>query len=399
MRVLTADETGLVKVWQVESRKLLVTHGLGHQSRVRGVRGLCWGLASDGTSPDYSRVHVGRENGVVEDWSVSHTAAKGKKLPASATVNQRSQREGCPASIVSLHALPGTASEADSPPTMVACSATGEVRVAPCDAAAGEGSSFKAPAPVHTAIGRGGVLATGGQDNDIKVWDVATGQCTWRAKNVPMDAKLQLSVPVWPSALAPLRAAHEDPALTALLAGTAHRHIRLYDTRAARRPRQTIDYGEHRITALCVIGGGGGSAHTAIVGDAAGELTALDLRALRRRRRYGEPGGGAVRAFAVHPTLPVFAAVGLDRVCRVYDVSGGGGGGGAPLAALYLKQRASRVLFCDEGRATPDGAIDRAAAALEGGDDGWGSAEEYEMGAGSSEEGDAEESEMESEGD
>lgn len=44
-----------------------------------------------------------------------------------------------------------------------------------------------------------GVLAAGGKERELGLWDVASGQCSWEAKNVPHD-KLDLRLPVWVTA-------------------------------------------------------------------------------------------------------------------------------------------------------------------------------------------------------
>jgi hypothetical protein len=53
-------------------------------------------------------------------------------------------------------------------------------------------------------------------------------------------------------------------------------------------------------------------------GDSSGLVEALDLRAARLAGGLKGLTGG-VRALACHPTLPVLAAVSLNRFLRLYD--------------------------------------------------------------------------------
>jgi WD40 repeat protein len=388
MRVVTADETGLIKVIAVETREVLAVGGLEQQSRERCVKALCWGHSSSAAA-DYSCLHVGRDDGVVESWSLAHTASRGSKVRGTAALNTSAAaaRPGFPKGLTSLAAVSGLGSDATAA-VVAGVSAAGEVHIS-SSSGSDKGTTFSTGGPVNATSWRGASLATGGKEHDVQLWDLSTQQCTWRAKNVPMDYKLQLRIPVWVTAVAPLHSTEQDPLQQQLIAGTAHKHVRLYDARAHRRPVKSLDYGEYRITALVVAAGG----REALIADAAGEVTCLDLRTFRRRRRYSG-GGGSTRCLALHPSLPVFAAVGLDRMCRVYDIdsssssstSSSSSGHTEPLHSIYLKQRANRVLFCEEGRVSvpgaggsdaPDGADVSSDAEEE--EAGWGSGEEYDM--------------------
>jgi ribosome biogenesis protein NSA1 len=388
MRVVTADETGLIKVIAVETREVLAVSGLEQQSRERCVKALSWGNSSNSGAADYSCLHVGREDGVVESWSLKHTASRGSKVRGTAALSTSAAaaRPGFPEGLMSLAAVSGLSSDnSAAAAAVVGVSATGDVHISSSSSSGSDqGTTFNTGGPVDATSWRGTTLATGGKERDVQLWDLHTQQCTWRAKNVPMDYKLQLRIPVWVTAVAPLHSAQEDPLQQQLIAGTAYKHLRFYDARAHRRPVKSLDYGEYRITALVVAGGG----REAIIADAAGEVTCLDLRTLRRRRRYSG-GGGSTRCLALHPTLPVFAAVGLDRMCRVYDInssssSSSKSGHTEPLHSIYLKQRANRVLFCEEGRVTSASKSDAPGGAdvssdAEDEEAGWGSGEEYDM--------------------
>ncbi len=59
---------------------------------------------------------------------------------------------------------------------------------------------------------------------------------SFEAKNVPQD-KLRLRVPVWITCLSFLGADNK------VVTGTAYKHMRVYDTKADRRPIMSIDIG------------------------------------------------------------------------------------------------------------------------------------------------------------
>lgn len=134
--------------------------------------------------------------------------------------------------------------------------------------------------------------------------------------------------------------------------GTAYKQIRLYDVRQdsrTRRPFASTPEGllEHRITSLCQV-----DEHQLVAGDAAGYMYGFDIRTMSRKKdnrtrinlgRYVGPSG-SVRQIKKHPTLPLVAAVGLDRMLRIYDSNKR-----KMVDCVYLKQRLNCVLFSPEG--------------------------------------------------
>lgn len=395
MRVITADETGLVKVVRVESGECLAVSA-GQQTRARAVKTLChnnpfFSKSSSGSysskAAEYGCVHIARSAGAVETWDVSHSKRDGAdgsgcSLSLRGTVD-------CPASPLTITCLPPTAGSTNKPPRILTCSADGQVQVfsTPTDDNAPKPTLFSIRGPISTAIaagigvtgGSGAAIAAGGRENDLKIYDVLSSQCTWQAKNAPHDL-LDLRQPVWISSLVPLA---PDEGLRQIVAGTAHRQVRLYDTRAQKRPTHSVDADEHGITTMAVAPSG----LEVVVADTAGLVRVLDLRKMHWGRRFGGPGG-SVRGLAFHPTLPFLACVGLDRMMRVYNSKTA-----EQKHQVYLKQRLNAVLFDDEGEVlvTSSGGDKEGIehkkhngrGRREGGsgseDEGWGSGEEYEM--------------------
>ena len=189
-------------------------------------------------------------------------------------------------------------------------------------------------------------VAVGGRERETTMIDIETGNVIFKAKNLPPDPQTLLQQPVWPTSILFL----DDSNLMAV--GTAYKQLRLYDVRddsKMRRPTATTPEGllEYRVTALCQV-----DTYDLVVGDAAGYIYSLDLRTLSRNSkdlanknmgRYVGPAG-SVRQLKKHPTLPRMAAVGLDRMLRIYDTNKR-----KQIDCIYLKQRLNCVLFGRDG--------------------------------------------------
>src|SRR5258708_6297714 len=86
-------------------------------------------------------------------------------------------------------------------------------------------------------------FATGGKENDLKVWDAQTGAATFRAKNVPHD-DLDMRVPVWITDFAWIDDSAGAAART-IVTCTAYNHVRVYDARdGQRRPVRSAWYSK-----------------------------------------------------------------------------------------------------------------------------------------------------------
>lgn len=408
MRIITADETGLVKVVRLESGECLAV-STGEQARANAVRGICYdhATASSTRRPQafgsFASIHVARSAGAVETWGVSQSEREGNNGSAC-NLTLRGAAVDCPAAPVALACLPPTSASSNESSRVLTCNGEGEVQISGTAADGGLSEdaktarfSISGPISAAIAVGTGGsgsglALAAGGKENDLKTWDVSTGQCTWKAKNVPHDF-LDMRQPVWITALCALAAPEPNggggTGGQQMVAGTAHRQVRLYDARAQKRPTHSVDADEHGITIMAVTPGG----KEVVVADTAGLVRVLDLRKMKWGRRFEGPAG-SVRGLAFHPSLPMLACVGLDRMARIFDYRSR-----EQKFQVYLKQRLNAVLFDGEGEvrvATSADAEDgkKSSNAKQGedwsGSEGWGSGEEYEMDEAdsSSEEGD-----------
>lgn len=160
---------------------------------------------------------------------------------------------------------------------------------------------------VNTALT---LLATGGEENDLKIWKVDDlSKPVFAAKNVHNDF-LNLRVPVWVSAAQFLWDSENE-----IVLGTGNHTVRTYDTRVKRRPVLDVEYHEHPITALSVTRDN----NTVVIGNSAGFMGELDLRT---GRQVGGFKGvcGSIRDIVCHATQPYVVICGLDRFVRVYDL-------------------------------------------------------------------------------
>lgn len=402
MRIITADETGLVKVVRLESGECLAV-SQGEQARANAARTICFDHAvpvgHHQPSGLFARIHVARSAGAVETWDASQSEREGNNGNACA-LSPYGTAVSCSAAPVALASLPPASASSSEPSRVLTCNGEGEVQIlstAP-ESISNEitqltAFSIRGPISAAIALGTGGggggaagsALAAGGKENDLKFWDLGTGQCTWKAKNAPHDF-LDMRQPVWITSLCPLEAPEGTggggggggTSRQQIVAGTAHRQVRLYDARAQKRPTHSVDADEHGITAMAVAPDG----REVVVADTAGLVRVLDLRKMKWGRRFEGPAG-SVRGLAFHPTLPVLACVGLDRMARVYDYRSR-----EQKFQVYLKQRLNAVLFDGEGEVRVASAVDaedakKRSSAKEGedwsGSEGWGSGEEYEM--------------------
>jgi ribosome biogenesis protein NSA1 len=189
-----------------------------------------------------------------------------------------------------------------------------------------------------------GRIAIGGRERETTILDINNGSQVWKAKNLAPDAQTLLQQPVWSTALTFLTS-------DLLIAGTAYKQVRIYDIRSnSRRPVRYTPEGllEHRVTSLCAI-----DENTYVVGDAAGCLSELDMRVAMGKSkkstvttipRFVGPVG-SIRQIVRHPTQPLIACVGLDRMLRTYSTKTR-----RQLDCVYLKQRLNCVLFCEDNQ-------------------------------------------------
>ena len=329
---ITGDDTGFVK--RVGLAKSDEQQRWGTQAAGGGVGCLSWGPGDD-----ESVCGAGLQTGTVRFWDAS--AAGGSTMEYAAPPDEA-------AAIVGLRAVGSR---------VVACDAEGRARVWQWAAPTPGGVSAEAPL-LSFQVGKraafgvvgddGRRLATGGRDVDLSVWDVERGEASWRARNVPHD-NLDLPVPVW---CAGARFVPQSESQIVSASGFQQNRlrgeVRLYDMSANRRPqlRTHAPLGEEALSAIAMTPDG----RYVIAGSVSGGLCRLDMRKnlqTHTHKRY-HGAAGCVKSLVVHPTLPLVACAGLDRLLRVYSV-----GSGELHSKVYLKHRLTSVLFSASFEAAP----------------------------------------------
>ncbi|KZT59798.1 hypothetical protein CALCODRAFT_481300 [Calocera cornea HHB12733] len=171
----------------------------------------------------------------------------------------------------------------------------------------------------------------------------------WRARNEPNDA-LDLRVPVQITALA-----HLAPSDTQLVTGSEDGSLRLYDTRAGRKPQGHWRAPFKRPVRVVEPGG----EHQLFAADAAGTLASVDTRTGRCMYTY-RGLTSALTALAPVPTSgqPLLAAVGRDRTFRLSsappppgDAKANAGQRGEELVRLWMPSVPLALVFAGFGEA------------------------------------------------
>lgn len=180
-------------------------------------------------------------------------------------------------------------------------------------------------------------IAVGGKDRETSIYDLESASRIWKTKNLPANPQTLLQPTTWPSAIHFLTDHHR------MVVGN-DLQVRLYDVRTASIQRRPVAYTppgllEQRVTCFCQTG-----EHDLVVADTAGYVVSVDLRNLKAtgHARYVGPTG-SVRQLAAHSKIPRMAAVGLDRMLRLYDTKTR-----RQVACMYLKQRLNCVLLGEE---------------------------------------------------
>jgi len=178
-------------------------------------------------------------------------------------------------------------------------------------------------------------IVTGGKEHDLQIWDlnkIESGPA-FRAKNVPSDS-LELRVPIWITDMCFPDNVSKDKVATVSRLG----HIRLYDTKGhQRRPVLSMEWPDEVLTAISSTP----CEHDVLVATATGHIAQFDIRMTHKgmRRKYRGCTGG-IRSLNCHPTRNCFAAVGLDRFLRIYDINQA-----KPIQKMYLKSKLNHVLM------------------------------------------------------
>lgn len=178
------------------------------------------------------------------------------------------------------------------------------------------------------------IIATGGKENDLKIWDLQKpDNAVFAAKNVRHNW-LNLRVPVWILDIGFI------PDSQKVVTSTSHHQVRLYDLRESqRRPVLDMTYGEAPITTLSVRSNG----HQVLVGNSQGQLGLLDVRGKGHLVQAFKGCGGGVRNVSSLDSAGLVFSCGLDRNLRIHDIKTKN-----LLHTFYLKSRLNCLLLREQ---------------------------------------------------
>jgi len=202
-----------------------------------------------------------------------------------------------------------------------------------------------------------GRIGTGGRENNLKVWDLETGTSVFLARS-PKSNELGIWDKPWITCMMFLPVSGETSAngggslsSDVVLCGTANHQLRLYDARVKRRPVAELEWGENKITSLCL--DTPGVAEKIWCANATGQIHLLDLKmanGFSMAMSTSLKGSlGCVRALTRHPTKPLAFSCGLDRYLRVYDLRKA-----RQISSVYLKQYLTALAVVPEAEKETD---------------------------------------------
>ncbi|QDZ20443.1 WD40 repeat domain-containing protein [Chloropicon primus] len=195
-------------------------------------------------------------------------------------------------------------------------------------------------------------IATGGRENNLKVWDLETGEAVFVGRS-PKPNELGIWDKPWITCMSFLPQA--SPTSQVILCGTANHQLRLYDWRVKRRPVMELEWGENRITCLCL--DDPGVPEKVWCANAIGQIRLLDLK--MNYSMTTSPAEGMSMAGSLKGSLgcvkslqrppdaskPLLLSCGLDRFVRVFDLRKR-----KQVCSVYLKQylKALHVVEAEE---------------------------------------------------
>lgn len=312
MRLVTGDDTGLIKVVDVMQKSVVARYG--SQSMGQGIEQMIW-AGNEGDAE--KQILLARKNGNVEccqtdGGSVVSTYKLGSTGCAGLGVLQPESQKAVTCTRKGMIQFFGYG-EAKAETQMKGWSVGKDIR-----------SMEVCPSKV-------GWIATGGKEELLKVWDVESKKAVFKSKNVKPDM-LDLRQPVCINDIAFLP--HDT---TKLVTATAHHEVRLYDTKSSRRAVLDIKAGDNAITRVHVTSSG-----DIIAGDGAGETMRFDPRNGKMVGKF-KGVGGAITCISSDSGGKLIASTSLDRFLRVYN-----SGTRKLVKKVYLKQRLARCLFSEK---------------------------------------------------
>ncbi|KAF5305114.1 hypothetical protein FQA39_LY09376 [Lamprigera yunnana] len=174
------------------------------------------------------------------------------------------------------------------------------------------------------------VIATGGEYNDLKLWDLETKQPIFKAKSMGHD---ELNLPI-PTSVRGISFFLNENNLVSC--ATKEGHVLLYDEKAQRRPVAKFLEPKASYTAIaCAY-----SDRQCVVGTTRGYIQLIDLRFTKRCIRTYKSFTGAVSSLVCDVSSPVVISTSLDRYLRIHNLENKD-----LLYKKYMKQSLTQVLM------------------------------------------------------
>ena len=321
----------------------------GQQSPGKGITNIAW--AGDTLDTREQRFIVSRANGSLALYD---------ELTSQLVAEPAGNGE-----IVGLSVItPDSHGSLVQQPTILTCTAKGQLSLTPLATLTSPTPSTSTPTPT-TSFSLGDnitrmrlcplpsapLIASGGKEQLLRLHDLTTQQCTFKAKNVPHN-KLNLRTPIHTTDLAFLHHSSSE-----LVEASAQHAVRLYDVRAGRQPVLDVSVGEHAVTSVVVTGDG----MVVIAGDVTGRVVNVDRRKAAVTSAY-HGIGGSVRSIALTADDSQLATASLDRHLRLYDRQTR-----KMTHKVYLKQKLNTTLWSTQ--------IDAQANSVKGEEEGEGEGE------------------------
>ncbi|XP_046614373.1 WD repeat-containing protein 74 isoform X1 [Neodiprion virginianus] len=161
----------------------------------------------------------------------------------------------------------------------------------------------------HSIVNKN-IIATGGRENPLKLFDLEKQEKVFIEKNVPPDI-CQLRMPVWVSDLIFL------PNTSSVVTASKYGHVRLYDPRSTqRRPLINLEIKDEALTTIA-------AAHKekhVVVGSGKGRMNLIDLRNPGKILNTYKGFTGGVTDLACSQLHPLITSVSLDRHLRIHHL-------------------------------------------------------------------------------
>jgi prolyl 3-hydroxylase /prolyl 3,4-dihydroxylase len=346
--------------------------GMDGLSRLNGVDALAL-CASDGT------LLMGRHNGIVQRWSIpTHTEQSTALLTAQ--LQDFQMADDLSNKNIKVRRQPGLnlvgISPGPTPGTVISCSSLGRLRLSNLkEGEGGQSTLFSKSMGDDLRRMRGfgaspSIVAMGGREVDLRVFDVTQEKIVFQAKNVSHDW-LDMRVPVWCNDLQFLpghsggggsttastssSTSSSSSSVPIMGVATGYGQVRLYDARASQKPVVDINVGDmtdgserdgrRPLTSIC----GSLDGRSVVCGNTAGLVCGIDLRMNKVNGMY-KGFSGSCRELAQHPTEPLIVSVSIDRHIRVHHTRTR-----RLLHRIYCKQRLTSLLMLDEASVTGSG--------------------------------------------